>query len=163
MIENDIIILNVLDDSRDEFISGIDDEELCHMYGIRYPVEGDRLFNRFSGISDAFGVFRKIDGIPVGFVLSVEPEIPEKYADVLPANGRTLAYATFPQYQRRGYMHGALRALIDHLFANGIDFIHCGRFDFNDKSAALLDKLGFKTIGAHQFKEKTIIDEILIR
>ena len=164
MLENDCITLGSLSGSRDEFISGIDDEELCRMYGFSYPPDGLRIFERFTGLHDAYGIFRQSDGKLVGFILSVNPELPDECQKNLPSNGRTLAYAIFPQYQRKGYMYSALNTLISNLFdEKEIDYIHCGRFDFNEKSARLLDKLGFEMFGTHCFKEKTIVDEILLK
>lgn len=164
MIENSFIYLDKLNSHKYEFINGINDDELCAMYGFTTPVDGERVFQQFIQISHAYGVYRKSDDTLVGFVLSVEPEIPEQERNHLPAKGRTLAFAIFPPYQRQGYMYEALTLLLEHLFRfENVEYVHCGRFPQNEKSAKLLNKLGFSIIGSHQFKESIIVDEILIK
>lgn len=58
--------------------------------------------------------------------------------------GRSLSFCISRQYQRRGLMSEALRAVIAHLFdEEGMDYVQCGHFDFNTVSAKLQEKLGF--------------------
>lgn len=60
-------------------------------------------------------------------------------------NGKALSFGLSRQYQRKGLMEEALRAVIHHLFTyETTDFINCGCFDFNVPSLQLQTKLGFE-------------------
>ena len=97
----------------------------------------------------------------MGFLLDVAPELPEEMLRSLPEGGRTLAYATFPLYQRQGYMREALAALIEeHFHSKSTPYIHCGHFPFNEPSEKLLLSLGFTHYGQHALGKATIIDKI---
>ena len=58
--------------------------------------------------------------------------------------GRALSFSISRHHRRRGLMEEAVRATIDALFDEGLDYIECGSFDFNTASAALQKKLGFQ-------------------
>ena len=96
----------------------------------------------------------------IGFLLDLAPELPEETASSLPEKGRTLAYAVFPPYQRKGYMQEALEALVPELFQT-VGYIHCGHFEENEPSRNLLRKLGFREFAGHTAGKKRIVDEIL--
>ena len=164
MIETKRLVLRPLAPQDEEaFIRGIADEELRRMYG--FPAElseerGRRIFARFS-VLPAYGLVRKTDSALVGFLLDVTPELPEEMLRSLPEGGRTLAYATFPLYQRQGYMREALAALIEeHFHSKSTPYIHCGHFPFNEPSEKLLLSLGFTPYGQHALGKATIIDKI---
>ena len=164
MIETKRLILRPFSPQDEEaFIRGIADDELRRMYG--FPAElseerARRIFARFSTLP-AYGLARKTDGTLVGFLLDVTPELPEDMLRSLPEGGRTLAYATFPPYQRQGYMREALTALIeDHFRSESTSYIHCGHFPFNEPSEKLLLSLGFTHYGQHALGKATIIDKI---
>ena len=164
MLENDMVVLKPLNNSKDDFVSGIDDENLCQMYGLSYPVDGEKLFRRFVKLDKVYGIYRKTDECLCGFIVCVDPELPEQTLKQLPPRGKTLAYATFPAYQRKGYMHSALSMLIADLFERDeVDFIHCGIHETNIPSAQLLKKNGFVVSSKHEFNGQMIVDEILLR
>ena len=164
MIETQRLILRPFaPQDEDAFIRGIADGELRRMYG--FPAElseekSRRIFARFSTLP-AYGLVRKADGALIGFLLDVAPELPENMLHALPEGGRTLAYATFPPYQRQGYMREALTVLMkDRFRANGVPYLHCGHFPGNEPSQRLLRALGFMAHGQHALGKATIIDEI---
>lgn len=147
------------------FVSGIADRALRIAYG--FPAEMDdtvsaKIFERFSGLNNSYSLVEKKTGTVIGFLLEVEPELPESLRTGLPEKGRTLAYAVFPPYQRRGYMLETLQAMIPELFRNA-EYIHCGHFEENIPSRELLRKLGFREYARHQSRDKLILDEILRR
>ena len=148
----------------DAFLAGIADDELRRMYG--FPAElseekARRIFAQFSALPTAYGLVTKTDQSLVGFLLDVPTELPEAMQNSLPSGGRTLAYATFPTYQRQGYMREALAALIDDFSdAKAAPYLHCGHFPFNEPSEKLLHSLGFKPYGQHALGKAMIIDEI---
>ena len=149
---------------QDAFRNGIADQTLRTAYG--FPKDMDeatslRIFQRFCGIPGAYAIIEKNAGNMIGFLLEVEPELPESITKTLPKKGRTLAFAVFPPYQRQGYMEETLNAFISHLFRNhAVTFIHCGHFTDNEPSRHLLQKTGFQVYAKHKFKEKVIIDQI---
>lgn len=58
--------------------------------------------------------------------------------------GQSLSFCISRQYQRRGLMSEAVRAVTVHLFEEeGMDYVQCGYFDFNAVSGAFQEKLGF--------------------
>ena len=71
---------------------------------------------------------------------------------------RTLAYATFPPYQRLGYMGEALLSMIRRHEADA-PYLHGGHFPFNAPSERLLLSLGFREYGQHASGKATIIDK----
>ena len=149
------------------FVSGIADRALRIAYG--FPADMDdavsaKIFERFFCLNNSYSLVEKDSGAVIGFLLEVEPELPENLRTGLPERGRTLAYAVFPPYQRKGYMLEALQAVIPELFrCAGVEYIHCGHFEENIPSRELLRKLGFREYASHQKRDKLIIDEILRR
>ena len=149
------------------FVSGIADRALRIAYG--FPADMDdtvsaKIIERFSGLNNSYSLVEKATGTVIGFLLEVEPELPEDHRTGLLGKGRTLAYAVFPAYQRKEYMTEVLQAVIPELFREaGVDYIHCGHFEENVPSRELLRKLGFLEYASHQNRDKRIIDEILRR
>ena len=149
------------------FVSGIADRALRIAYGFPPDMEdrmSSRIFERFSGLEGGYSLIEKGSGEMIGFLLEVDPELPEDLRKSLPCTGRTLAYAVFPAFQRKGYMLETLQAVIPELFGNaGAEYIHCGHFEENIPSRELLRKLGFREYASHQVRDRLIIDEILRR
>ena len=147
-----------------DFLSGVADRELRRLYGFPEELAEDtarRIFTRFTSLSVAWGLVRKVDGCLVGFLLDVPPELPEDMLRALPESGRTLAFAAFRPYQRQGYMREALCALIDrHLQTGDAGFLHAGHFPCNEASCRLLRSLGFREYGRHRLGETVIVDEV---
>lgn len=73
--------------------------------------------------------------------------VPEDVAELEPLagkQGKSLSFCISRQYRRQGLMSEAVRAVIAHLFdEEGMDYVHCGYFDFNTVSAKFQEKLGF--------------------
>ena len=149
----------------DAFVNGIADRNLRISYG--FPVDMDTsvlstIFQRFCKLTGAYSIVEKKTNSMIGFLLDVDPELPEEISESLPEKGRTLAFATFPPYQRQGYMKEALKVYTSYQFQNNeTEYIHCGHFMDNDPSRCLLQKLGFIEYSRHAFKGRTIIDQIL--
>ena len=149
------------------FVSGIADRALRIAYGFPPDMEdqmSSKIFERFSGLEGGYSLIEKGSGEMIGFLLEVDPELPEDLRESLPGTGRTLAYAVFPAFQRKGYMLETLQAVIPELFGNaGAEYIHCGHFEENIPSRELLRKLGFREYASHQVRDRLIVDEILRR
>ena len=164
METNRLLIRPMQESDQDAFRNGIADQTLRTAYG--FPKDMDeptslRIFQRFCGIPGAYAIIEKNAGNMIGFLLEVEPELPESVTKTLPEKGRTLAFAVFPPYQRKGYMEEALNAYIPHLFRDlAVTYVHCGHFGNNEPSRHLLQKMGFQVHANHAIKERIIIDQI---
>ena len=136
------------------------------MYGFPAELSRDtasRIFAQFSSLSIALSLVCKADGAFIGFLLDVPAELPRPMLQTLPEGGRTLAFATFPPYQRQGYMREAIAALMEqHGRAGDASYLHGGHFPFNRPSQRLLAGLGFMPYGQHSVGTRTVIDEIRI-
>ena len=149
----------------DAFVSGIADRALRTAYGFPAEMDDDtarQIFRHFCGLDHACSLVEKSSWRMIGFLLSVSPELPDDVRAHFPDKGKTLAYAVYPPFQRRGYMAEALEAVIQHLSGTGAaDYVHCGHFEENIASRELLHKLGFQEYGRHKSGNRLIIDEIL--
>ena len=160
-----LLIRPVRQEDEGPFTRGIADRALRVSYG--FPADADEtlapeIFRHFIGLDRAFSLTDRESGEMIGFLLAVAPELPDEVMAGLPGKGRTLAYAVFPPFQRRGYMKEALGTVIRQLFQNsGTDYIHCGHFEENDASRELLRGLGFRELSRHTVNGRIIIDEIL--
>ena len=159
-----LIVRHLSPEDEAAFLSGIGDRELRRMYGLPLELSEERarqIFQRFSALPAAYGLVRKADDALIGFLLDVPSELPEDMQHALPVGGRTLAYATFPPYQRQGFMREALFFMIQRHAANA-PYLHCGHFPFNIPSERLLLSLGFQEYGQHALEKVTIIDKIRV-
>lgn len=149
------------------FTAGISDRALRIAYGFPEKAEpsvSSQIFRNFLRLSKAYSIIEKNEGNMVGFLLDVDPELPEELAAGLPEKGRTLAFAVFPPFQRQGYMREILKTYVSCLFeADETDYIHCGHFTDNEPSRRLLRGLGFHKYASHAFQNRVIEDEILFR
>ena len=162
-----LVIRSMTDADEGAFTRGISDRDLRVMYG--FPDEMDesfpiRIFRQFRGLRDAYALDEKETGEMAGFLLDVAPELPAEISAHLPGGGRTLAFAVYPPYRRRGYMREALREYIRNLFeTTDAAFIHCGHFPENLPSEKLLRRLGFREFSRHTAGKKEIVDEAFFR
>lgn len=158
-----LLIRPMEDGDESAFVRGIADRDLRAAYGFPVDMEEDvsvQIFRHFRGLDGALSLVGKESGEMIGFLLDLAPELPEETASSLPEKGRTLAYAVFPPYQRKGYMQEALETLVPELF-QAVEYIHCGHFEENEPSRNLLRKLGFRECARHTAGKKLIVDEIL--
>ena len=159
-----LIIRHLSPQDEAAFLSGIGNRELRRMYGLPLELSDERarqIFQRFFALPAAYGLVRKSDDALIGFLLDVPSELPEDMQRALPVGGRTLAYATFPPYQRLGYMGEALLSMIQR-HSSDAPYLHCGHFPFNVPSERLLLSLGFQEYGQHVSGKVTIIDKIRV-
>ena len=158
-----LLIRPMEDGDESAFVRGIADRGLRAAYGFPVDMEDDisvQIFRHFRGLDRALSMVGKEAGEMIGFLLDLAPELPGETASRLPEKGRTLAYAVFPPYQRKGYMQEALETLVPELF-QVVEYIHCGHFEENEPSRNLLRKLGFREYARHTAGKKLIVDEIL--
>ena len=164
METNRLFIRPMREFDQSAFLSGISDRTLRVAYG--FPKDMDeitslKVFRRFCELPGAYSIIEKQTDNMIGFLLEVDPELPDSIAETLSGKGRTLAVAVFPPYQRKGYMEETLNTVIPQLFRNhAVTYIHCGHFTDNEASRRLLQKTGFRMYAKHTFKDKIIIDQI---
>ena len=158
-----LLIRPMEDGDESAFVRGIADRDLRAAYGFPVDMEEDvsvQIFRHFLELNRALSLIEKESREMIGFLLDLAPELPEETASSLPEKGRTLAYAVFPPYQRKGYMQEALETLVPELF-QAVEYIHCGHFEENEPSRNLLRKLDFRECAGHTAGKKLIVDEIL--
>ena len=164
METNRLLIRPMRESDQNAFLCGVADQSLRIAYG--FPKEMDEatslmVFRHFCELPGAYSLIEKQTDNMIGFLLEVGSELPESVAENLSGEGRTLAFAVFPPYQRQGYMEEALNAFISQLFWNhAVRYIHCGHFIDNEPSRQLLQKTGFHVYANHTVKDKIIIDLI---
>lgn len=127
------------------------DREMCRMMGQYDLTDREEARACFDWLKDkeerSYAIVYKEDGKVIGnlnvtvlppFLLKMDLE------ELRGKRGVSLSFALSRQYQRRGLMEEALRAVIGELFqSEGMDYIQCGYFDFNLPSQKLQEKLGF--------------------
>ncbi len=143
------------------FAAYVSDGELCRLYGL--PVEKDietirQIFAAFCQDGKGYAIVRRTTDEMLGHVLVVPPELPS----LPPGPGVTLAFAVAPGHQRQGLMTEALQTVMSTLWEQGVEYVHCGCFDFNSASAHLQEKLGFRICGTHALRSgQAVIDRML--
>lgn len=153
------------------FSTYVMDAELSRMYGLPVGMDHDtaaKIFHAFLRGGKTSALVLRETGCMIGHLMAVPPELPaETMTRLDDKQGVTLAYAIAPGHQRQGLACEALSAAIGHLFRQGMDYIHCGYYDFNLPSRCLQEKLGFQPFGTHSFQRRkdsiTIVDNILWR
>lgn len=103
--------------------------------------------------------------------LTVYNNVPESVAaqkSVKGKCGKSLSFAMAEPWRRKGIMHEALNAVIEHLFnAENADYINSGCAAYNLPSMALHEKLGFLPILTERFsfngQDVEVVETILWR
>ena len=133
------------------------DEEMCHMMG-RSPMDTEAAARaNFDWLKNkeerCYGLVLKKTGHVIGnlTITAVPNELKELEA-LAGKQGKSMSFSISRHYQRQGLMSEALVAVIAHLFEEeGMDYVQCGYFDFNDASRALQKKLGFTQLTTTEF------------
>lgn len=134
-----------------DFFEYAADREMSRMMGRDDLTDRDAARTNFDWLKDreerSYALVLKENGKVIGNLnVGRVPDFPDEMdSEVLrEKRGVSLSFSLSRHYQRRGLMYEALKAVIDELFqTEGVDYIHCGYFDFNAPSAALQKKLGF--------------------
>lgn len=176
-LETERLILRKLrEEDFGDFRAYAADEEMCRMMG-RHILDTEDATARacFDWLKDkeerSYALILKETGRVIGDLTVTA--VPKDLAALEPLagkQGRSLNFSISRTYQRQGLMTEALRAVTAHLFAKeGMDYIHCGHFDFNTVSAKLQKKLGFVHLTTMEqdfegFEEKVIsVENVLWR
>lgn len=133
-----------------DFCAYAADGEMCRMMG-RHMLDTAEATARasFDWLKDkeerGYALILKETGRVIGnLTVTTVPEDLAALGPLAGKQGMSLNFSISRTYQRQGLMTEALRAVTAHLFAGeGMDYVHCGHFDFNAASAKLQEKLGF--------------------
>ena len=137
------------EDDFDDFCDFAMDPELSRMMG-REPLNTrEDAWRSFRWLRErelrGYALVLKETGRVVGnLTVSQVPRFDVSLHQVAGKQGRAISFAISRHYRRQGLMEEAARAVIRALFAEGMDYVQCGSFDFNTPSAALQKKLGFE-------------------
>ena len=87
--------------------------------------------------------------------LGVEPYREDNYPELADLQGREIGYVLSKDYWGQGLMPEAVRAVIRWLFREeGLDFIICGHFVWNDRSRRVIEKSGFRYMKTVDFETR---------
>lgn len=149
------------------------DSQICLMMGRDQMTDVKAARLNFDWLKNkekrGYAIVFKENGKAIGNLTVTGVLEPLKYCDELKGkNGCSLSFSISRDYQRQGLMFESLCAAIDHLFCiEGMDYIHCGYFDFNKASENLQKKLGFSPLKIekiiHKGRHITVIENILWR
>ena len=154
-----------------EFCAFAMDDEMCRMTG-RAPMPDEAAARvNFDWLKDreprGYALVLKESGRVIGnLTVTKVSDWLMKREELQGKRGVSLSFSIGKDYQRRGLMYEAVRAVVDRLFQDeNLDFINCGYFDFNTASRRLQQKLGFEPLLAVRAilrgEERTIVENVL--
>ena len=87
--------------------------------------------------------------------LGIEEYNEKDYPEFESYQGREIGYVLSKDYWGRGLMPEAVQTVISYLFdEEELDFILVGHFDYNNQSARVIEKCGFRYIKTTEFKTR---------
>lgn len=106
--------------------------------------ESKEILARFINSKKTFAIVYKENNKVIGSI-GVEEYNSEKLPELDDLLGREIGFVLSKDYWGRGLMPEAAGRVIRYLFdVEGLDFLTCGHFDINERSAHVQKKLGFK-------------------
>ena len=144
-----LILRKFRDDDFDDFCDFAMDDEMSRMMGrdrLRSQADARLAFLRLKSRQErGYALELKSIGRVIGnLTVSQVPRFEHVDRHLKGYRGRSLSFSISRHFRRQGLMEEAVRAVIDALFAEGMDYIQCGSFDFNTASRDLQKKLGFE-------------------
>lgn len=142
-----------------DFWAYANDPEMCRMMGRDDMSDPETARFTFDWLKDreerGYGLVLKETGKVIGnLTITLPPPFVVELRELAGKKGRSMSFSLSRQYQRRGLMEEALRAVIAHLFdVEGLDYVNLGHFDFNTASRELQKKLGFTYLTTERFSE----------
>lgn len=106
--------------------------------------ESLEILKRFVAHKSTFAIVYKENNKVIGSLGIQLYGAEDKLTEFNNYKGREIGYALSKDYWGQGMMPEALKAVIDYLFNTlDYDFLLCGHFDFNMRSARVQEKCGF--------------------
>ena len=156
---NRLILRKFCEEDFEDFCAFAMDNEMCRMMGRALMPNTEAARWNFNWLKDkeerGYALVYKENNRVIGnlTITSVMEEV-ASMEPLVCKKGKSLSFSIGRQYQRRGLMEEAMRAVIHHLFyTEGVDYIHCSCYSFNAPSRELQKKLGFQHIATLQFTE----------
>ncbi len=150
-IETERLILRRLEDSDfDDYAQYAVDDEMSRMMGRAFLHTEADIRQNFHFLKDnaprCYGLIDKLTGHLIGNLSICSLPQPLTELEILRGKaGQTLSFCICRDYQRKGLMLEAVKAVIDELFnVEQYDFVQGGCFTFNTASEKLMQKLGFQ-------------------
>ncbi len=149
VIETDRLILRAFQQSDlDDFYEYASVEGVGEMAGWRHHENKDKsqeILNRFIEEDKTFAICLKESGKVIGSLGIEKYGMEEALTEFDGYRGRELGYVLAKDHWGKGIMTEAVSAVIDFLFNElDLDFLTCGYYDFNSRSARVQEKCGFK-------------------
>ena len=132
----------------EDFCAFAMDDDLARMMGREGLATREEAWGAFRRIRErelrGYALVLKETGRVIGQLTVTQAPRIGGAASLAGSQGRALSFSISRHHRRMGLTEEALRAVIRALFAEGMDYVQCGCFDFNTPSAALQKKLGFE-------------------
>lgn len=112
--------------------------------------ESKRILDHFISGKKTFAL--EYEGKVIGSI-GIEEYSEKDYPELAELCGREIGYVLSKEYWGRALMPEAVRAVIEYLFKTvKLDFILVGHFDFNRRSARVIEKCGFHHIKTRPYE-----------
>lgn len=140
-----------------DYRDGFNDPELWRMLGYRPFTSEEDFRGDFEwrlGNPGVTALVLKETGRVVGHICvgGLDPAVLER-EELRGKRGVSLSFSLHRGLRRQGLMTEALEAVLEALLRDGdFDFVHSGYFSFNEASAALHRKLGFRELFRQSFE-----------
>ena len=144
-----LILRRLREEDFDDFCDFAMDDEMSRMMGRDLLHTREDVWRIFRWLRDrerrGYALVLRETGRVIGnLTVTQVPRFDAVLNQLAGKQGRAMSFAISRHYRRQGLMEEAVRAAIRALFAEGMDYVQCGSFDFNTASAALQKKLGFE-------------------
>ena len=132
----------------DDFFEYASVEGVGEMAGWRHHESKEKsqeILSRFIEDDKTFAICLKENGKVIGSLGIETYGMEEALTEFDGYRGREIGYVLAKEHWGKGIMTEAVRAVIDYLFYElDLDFLTCGYYDFNRRSARVQEKCGFK-------------------
>lgn len=159
-VETERLVLRKLcEEDFADFCAYAADEEMSRMMGRDVITDAPSARPTFDWLvhreARAYALVLKESGRVIGNLNVTQPTETVRERAGTEKTGCALSFCIGRQHQRKGLMEEAVRTVIAALFAEGMEYINCGNFAFNEASRALQKKLGFTPL----LREEIEIDD----
>ena len=169
-VETERLVLRKLcEEDFADFCAYAADEEMSRMMGRDVITDAPSARPTFDWLVHreprAYALVLKDSGRVIGNLSVMQPSETVKECAGAEKKGCALSFCIGRKYQRKGLMEEAVRAVIAALFAEGMEYINCGNFSFNEASHALQKKLGFAPLLREEIElddERVAVEENIL-
>ena len=170
-VETERLLLRRLrEEDFSDFCAYAADEEMSRMMGRDRITDAKTARPTFEWLvkreARAYALVLKESGRVIGNLNVTQP--PQTVRQCMGAEraGCALSFCIGRQHQRKGLMEEVVRATLAALFTEGMDYVNCGNFAFNEASRALQRKLGFAPLLCEEIEQGGVcvtVEENILR